>query len=120
MPEVILSASDLVVKYSSHVVLDHASVVIHEGDRAGMVGRNGSGKSTFLRIAAGAAEPDSGLVDRCRGRYSRRTYTGCSGVTRTAGPLPTEMRRIEAEYGRRAQARTDRQAPVCVTTSSPA
>jgi ATPase subunit of ABC transporter with duplicated ATPase domains len=63
MPEAtpaIVSASLLVVKYGPHTVLDGASLTIHEGERVGLVGRNGSGKSTFLQIAAGALEPDSG------------------------------------------------------------
>jgi ATP-binding cassette subfamily F protein uup len=66
MAETLLSADRLSVKYSSHVVLDDATAVVHEGDRIGVVGRNGSGKSTFLRIAAGALEPDSGAVIRRR------------------------------------------------------
>jgi ABC transport system ATP-binding/permease protein len=63
----LITAQDLVVRYNDQVVLDHASLSIHEGDRMGLVGRNGSGKSTFLRILAGALEPDSGNVARRRG-----------------------------------------------------
>jgi ATPase subunit of ABC transporter with duplicated ATPase domains len=44
-------------------VLDHASVTILEGERVGLVGRNGSGKSTFLQIAAGLMAPDSGEMN---------------------------------------------------------
>jgi ATP-binding cassette subfamily F protein uup len=60
MPEVILSVSELAVRYGDRTILDGAGMVIHENERIGMVGRNGTGKSTFLRIAAGALEPDSG------------------------------------------------------------
>jgi ATP-binding cassette subfamily F protein uup len=56
----IVSASELVVRYGPQTVLDRATVTIHAGERVGLVGRNGSGKSTFLRIAAGVLEPDSG------------------------------------------------------------
>ena len=62
----IVSASELVVRYSNQVVLDRASLTIHEGERVGLVGRNGTGKSTFLRIVAGETEPDSGTVSRRR------------------------------------------------------
>ncbi len=63
----LITAQDLVVRYNDQVVLDRASLSIHEGDRIGLVGRNGSGKSTFLRILAGALEPDAGNVARRRG-----------------------------------------------------
>ena len=62
MSETILSVSEIAVRYGDRVVLDGAAVVIHADDRVGMVGRNGTGKSTFLRIAAGSMEPDSGKV----------------------------------------------------------
>src|SRR4051794_1558997 len=57
---VIASANSLSVKYGIQVVLDRATIAFTEGEHIGLVGRNGSGKSTFLRIAAGVAEPDSG------------------------------------------------------------
>ena len=47
-------------------MLDRATLTIHEGERAGLVGRNGCGKSTFLRIAAGVLEPDAGQFTRRR------------------------------------------------------
>lgn len=62
----ILSASELVVRYGVQTVLDHATISINEGERIGLVGRNGCGKSTFLRIAAGELEPDDGRVTRRR------------------------------------------------------
>ncbi|WP_156817142.1 ABC-F family ATP-binding cassette domain-containing protein [Rubritalea marina] len=56
----IASASELTVRYSHHTVLDGASLAIQPGDRIGLVGRNGSGKSTFIKICAGVEVPDSG------------------------------------------------------------
>jgi len=63
---VIASATELVVRYGPHVVLDRATLAIHDGERIGLVGRNGSGKSTFLRIAAGTLQPDGGQFTRKR------------------------------------------------------
>jgi len=63
----VFSANGLVVRYGVQTVLDSATIALHEGERAGLLGRNGCGKSTFLRIAAGAAEPDAGEVTRRRG-----------------------------------------------------
>src|SRR2546429_535249 len=57
---VIASANNLSVKYGSQVILDGATIAFTEGEHIGLVGRNGSGKSTFLQIAAGMAQPDSG------------------------------------------------------------
>jgi ATP-binding cassette subfamily F protein uup len=54
------SANQLTVRYGTQTVLDNATVTILEGERVGLVGRNGSGKSTFLDIAAGRTTPDSG------------------------------------------------------------
>lgn len=58
----ILTATDLCVEYGEQTVLDRASLSVHEDDRIGLVGRNGAGKSTFLKIIAGLLQPDSGSV----------------------------------------------------------
>ena len=58
----ILTALELEVRYGEQIILDKASLTIHEGDRIGLIGRNGSGKSTFLKIISGLSVPDSGDV----------------------------------------------------------
>ena len=63
----ILIATDLVVRYNERAILDSATIGIQEGDRIGLVGRNGSGKTTFLRILAGLQSPDSGEISRRKG-----------------------------------------------------
>lgn len=62
----ILSATDIELRHNEQVILDKATLSIDERDRIGMVGRNGSGKSTFLRILAGLQVPDGGVVNRRR------------------------------------------------------
>ncbi len=47
-------------------ILDNFSRRILKGDRIGILGRNGSGKSTFLKMLIGELEPDSGLVFRSK------------------------------------------------------
>jgi len=59
---VILTAMELSVRFGEQVILDNASLSIHEGDRIGLVGRNGAGKSTFLKVISGSLNPDSGNV----------------------------------------------------------
>ncbi|HXM32609.1 MAG TPA: ABC-F family ATP-binding cassette domain-containing protein [Chthoniobacterales bacterium] len=62
----VASASGLVVRFGNQVVLDQATATILEGERVGLVGRNGSGKSTFLQIAAGVMKPDAGEFNQRR------------------------------------------------------
>src|SRR5258707_1128407 len=68
---VIASANNLSVKYGTQVVLDGATIAFTEGEHIGLVGRNGSGKSTFLQIAAGVAQADSGEFTPPRGLLTR-------------------------------------------------
>jgi len=61
---VILSAMELEVRFGEQVILNKASLSIHEGDRIGLVGRNGAGKSTFLKVISENLSADSGEVAR--------------------------------------------------------
>ena len=62
----IINATDLVVRYGDRTILNKATLAINEGDRLGLVGRNGCGKTTFLKILADMQPPDDGLVTRRR------------------------------------------------------
>ena len=57
-----LDASELKVRFNDNEVLKSASLTIRDGDHLGMVGRNGCGKSTFLKILAGITQADDGRV----------------------------------------------------------
>jgi ATP-binding cassette subfamily F protein uup len=50
------------LRYTEKVILDGVSLGIDDGDRVGVIGRNGGGKSTLLRVLAGAEAPDEGNV----------------------------------------------------------
>ncbi|MCB1204034.1 MAG: ATP-binding cassette domain-containing protein, partial [Verrucomicrobiae bacterium] len=65
--DAILSASDLSLSFGRHAILDGASLAIYPKEKVGLVGRNGCGKSSFLRIAAGEERPDSGTISRRQG-----------------------------------------------------
>jgi ATPase subunit of ABC transporter with duplicated ATPase domains len=58
----VLAARNLSKSYGATVVLDQVSLVVSPGSRIGIVGPNGIGKSTLLRILAGIESPDSGSV----------------------------------------------------------
>src|SRR6202042_3813863 len=61
-----ISAADGTVRYNGRAILDDVTLGIQEGDRIGLVGRNGCGKTTFLKILAGLQNPDIGDVSRRR------------------------------------------------------
>ncbi|MEO6310200.1 MAG: ATP-binding cassette domain-containing protein, partial [Leifsonia sp.] len=63
----LLGAESLHLEFPTRVIFDSVTAGLNEGDRVGVVGRNGDGKSTFLKLLAGRMEPDSGRVTRRRG-----------------------------------------------------
>ncbi|OBF46581.1 ABC-F family ATP-binding cassette domain-containing protein [Mycolicibacterium monacense] len=58
----LLGAEALHLEYPTKVVFDRVSLGVNEGDRIGIVGRNGDGKSSLLAMLAGRRSPDSGRV----------------------------------------------------------
>ena len=62
----IIAATEVVVRHGERAILDQVTLGIQEGERIGLVGRNGCGKTTFLKILAGLQSPDSGEVTRQR------------------------------------------------------
>jgi ABC transport system ATP-binding/permease protein len=58
----LLGAEALHLQYPTKVVFDSVSLGVNEGDRIGIVGRNGDGKSSLLAMLAGRVTPDSGRV----------------------------------------------------------
>src|SRR6185369_9957171 len=63
----VLAAADIDKAYGDRVLLARASLTINEGERVGVVGRNGAGKSTFARILAGIEPADGGSIALRRG-----------------------------------------------------
>ena len=59
-----LTASNIYVQFGDRILLDRINVVIGEKDKVGLVGRNGAGKSTFLKIISGMQSPDEGNITR--------------------------------------------------------
>jgi ABC transport system ATP-binding/permease protein len=55
--------------FGVRILLDEVSLGVGEGERIGVVGRNGDGKSTLLNLVAGRIEPDTGRVSRARGLH---------------------------------------------------
>ena len=58
----LLGAESISLSYPNRVVLDDVTVGVSAGDRIGIVGRNGDGKSSLIRLLFGELEPYSGRV----------------------------------------------------------
>ncbi|RJS16832.1 ABC transporter ATP-binding protein [Corallococcus sp. H22C18031201] len=64
-------AQDISLAYGKKVLFDEDSFTLGPRDRVGLVGANGTGKSSLMKILAGASQPDSGTI-----QYSRRARAG--------------------------------------------
>lgn len=64
---ILLSAEKIYKGYSERQLLDGCSLAIGEGEKIGLIGINGTGKSTLLKVMAGIDPPDSGIVTRAGG-----------------------------------------------------
>ena len=62
MAKQIFSAHNLTKAYNEKVLFEQIGIGIMEGERIGIIGRNGIGKSTLLKLIAGLEEPDDGIV----------------------------------------------------------
>ena len=89
----LVTAEHLTKSYTERLILNDTDFSINEGDKIGLIGVNGTGKSTLLKLVAGLEEPDTGTVVRGgtwisaifpRIRYSRRgkrSWKASSGKT---------------------------------------
>ncbi len=60
----VIECKNLSFQYDDKVIIDNFSTLIQRGDKIGLIGANGSGKSTFLKLLLKQLEPNSGLVSQ--------------------------------------------------------
>ena len=60
----LLSAEHLSINFGSRQLLDDVNFYLNEGDKTGIIGINGTGKSTFLKVLVGVTEADAGTISR--------------------------------------------------------
>ncbi|MCI8647550.1 MAG: ABC-F family ATP-binding cassette domain-containing protein [Firmicutes bacterium] len=63
---VLLTCEHLAKSYTEKPLITDVSMSIHDTDKIGLVGVNGTGKSTLLKLIAGVMEPEGGSITRCR------------------------------------------------------
>ncbi|MBK0390958.1 ATP-binding cassette domain-containing protein [Ramlibacter algicola] len=66
----LLTLSDAQLAYGHVALLDHAAFALETQERVGLIGRNGAGKSSLLKILAGLEHPDDGTLQRQQGLRS--------------------------------------------------
>lgn len=57
-----IEAKNLTKRFEQIVAVDHINATIKDGSVFGLIGTNGAGKSTFLRMASGVLKPDEGSI----------------------------------------------------------
>ena len=87
----LLNMESVCKTYGDRALLDHVSFYMKSGDRVGIVGVNGCGKSTFLRLAAGVESPDEGTVS-----YDPNVRLGYLPQNPAFDPENTVMEQVEA------------------------
>ena len=112
MSSVLLSAKDLKLAYGNQILLDGVSLTVAPGEKVGLVGRNGCGKTSLFKILAKDSEPDSGEISLRRGvriGYLPQefeldgTMSVLENIEAGAADLVGWMRRYEAGEGSDAE-----------------
>ena len=85
----IISVTDITKTYTERKLFEKASFYLQEREKVGVIGINGTGKSTLLKIAAGIEEPDEGQVIRANHivvRYLPQAQDVCAVPQRVPQP----------------------------------
>lgn len=92
----ILELHDISKSFENKIVLENFNYVFKRGDRIGLAGRNGTGKSTFLNLLTADIQPDSGRIER--GETLSFGYYKQEGLTFSAGERVLDIVKNIAEY----------------------
>ena len=96
-----LSVSNLSVQFGKRVLFDEVNVAFTQGNCYGIIGANGAGKSTFLKILAGQMDPTSGHVHLEPGKRMsilEQNFTVLEAVVMGNKPLYEIKKEIDALY----------------------
>ena len=73
MEQTVLTASGLTMRYHSTLALDNLDLTLPQGKIVGLLGPNGSGKTTFIKLAAGLLTPTAGEITICGNKIGTAT-----------------------------------------------
>lgn len=62
----VLKCSDVSFSFGNRTILENASFVMQKGEHIGLIGLNGEGKSTFIKMITGSLTPDQGRIEWCK------------------------------------------------------
>ncbi|MGM9970624.1 MAG: ribosomal protection-like ABC-F family protein [Anaeroplasma sp.] len=62
----VLKCSDVSFSFGNRVILENSSFVMQKGEHIGLIGLNGEGKSTFIKMITGELTPDNGKIEWCK------------------------------------------------------
>lgn len=102
----LMSAEQISKRFATRPILEGADLYLNEGDKVGIIGVNGTGKSTLLKILAGIEPPDSGRITRAQGLrigylpQNPAFQRGASVIDQVflgLSPEAQELKRYEAE-----------------------
>src|SRR6186997_1198794 len=77
----VIAFEDVSTAFGHVPLLDHAALTVEAGERVALIGRNGTGKSTLLRILSGELVPDEGSIWRQPGLRAARLDQDASLAT---------------------------------------
>lgn len=100
----LITAENISKSYSEKILFDNISFEINEGDKIGIIGINGTGKSTLLKVLAGIEKPDTGTITKANkavtGYLPQNSYfeddnTVIEQVFKGSSPIMTLLREYE-------------------------
>lgn len=89
LSRILLSVSNISVQFGSKKLFDDVSFIVNPRDRIGLVGSNGTGKSTLLKVMNGLLEPDSGVI--AGSKHTTIDYLPQDGISYSGKTLYEEV-----------------------------
>jgi ABC-2 type transport system ATP-binding protein len=102
MSEMVVRTRSLSKKYGEHYAVNNVNVEIERGQIYGLIGQNGAGKTTFIRMLCGLIEPSDGVIELFgkggKDLEKARGYIGSIVETPSLFPNMTAIENLETQY----------------------